>query len=149
MFPNPMGLKVFYPLTMDIANPSPGLGWDSSERLSLRDRGPADLLLALALIHHLVFSCCVPLSLIAEWFASVANHLLVEFVLPTDPMVQKLLRNRGDEHLPYNLEVFQSSFRQFFDFVDQTMLNNGRTLFFCKRREDEDLYKIPGSTLIV
>ena len=126
------GLKGILPLTMDIANPSPGLGWESSERLSLRDRGPADLVLALALIHHLVFSCCVPLSLIAEWFASVTNHLLVEFVPPTDPMVQKLLRNRGDEHLPYNLEVFQSSFGKFFDFVDQTMLNNGRTLFLCR-----------------
>ena len=129
------GLNGILPLTMDLANPSPGLGWDSNERLSLRDRGPADLVLALALIHHLVFSCCVPLSLTAEWFASLADHLLVEFVPPTDPMAQKLLRNRGDEHLPYNLEVFQSSFAKLFDFVDQTTLQNGRTLFLCKRRE--------------
>ena len=129
------GLKGILPLTMDLANPSPGLGWDSRERLSLRDRGPADLVLALALMHHLVFSCCVPLSRIAEWFANLTNHLLVEFVPPNDPMVQKLLRNRGDEHLPYNLEVFQSSFGKFFDFVDRDTLQNGRTLFLCKRRE--------------
>ena len=128
------GMKRILPLTMDMANPSPGLGWDSRERLSLRDRGPADLILALALIHHLVFSCCVPLYLIAEWFGSLANNLLVEFVPTTDPMVQKLLRNRGDEHLPYNLEAFQSNFGMFFDFVDQIVLNNGRALFLCKRR---------------
>jgi len=129
------GAKGILPLTMNLANPSPGLGWDNSERLSLRDRGPADLILALALVHHLVFSCSVPFSLIAELFASLGDHVLVEFVPPDDPMVQKLLRNRGNEHLPYNLEVFQSSFGKFFDFIDQTMLNNSRTLFLCKRRQ--------------
>ncbi|MCK4604899.1 MAG: SAM-dependent methyltransferase, partial [Deltaproteobacteria bacterium] len=51
------GLKGILPLTMDLANPSPSLGWDNRERLSLRDRGPADLVLALALVHHLVLSC--------------------------------------------------------------------------------------------
>ena len=122
------------PLTMDLANPSPGLGWSGSERLSLRDRGPADLALALALIHHLVFSSCVPLPLIAEWFGSLTNHLLVEFVPPTDPMVQKLLRNRSDEHLPYNLEVFNSSFGKFFSILEQTKLENGRTLYLYKHR---------------
>ncbi|OEU78608.1 MAG: hypothetical protein BA865_14905 [Desulfobacterales bacterium S5133MH4] len=99
------------------------------------DRGPTDLVLALALVHHLVFSCCVPLPLIAEWFARLGNHLVVEFIPPTDAMVQRLIRNRGDEHLPYNLDAFRSSFGAFFDFVDQVVLNNGRILFLCKHRE--------------
>jgi ribosomal protein L11 methylase PrmA len=123
--------KGILPLTMDLANPSPGLGWDNRERLSLRDRGPVDLVLALALIHHLVFSSCVPLELIAEWLASLSHQLLVEFVPPTDPMVQKLLENRRDGHLPYDFEVFQSSFGNHFEVVDQTTLPNGRTLFLC------------------
>ncbi len=130
------GMKRLLPLTMDLANPSPNLGWDNRERMSLRDRGPADLVFALALIHHLVFTCCVPLSLIAEWFGSLANHLLVEFMPTTDPMVKKLLRNRGDDHHPYNLEEFKSNFGMVFDFVDQIALNNGRTLFLCKRRKE-------------
>lgn len=121
------------PLTMDLANPSPGLGWDSRERLSLTDRGPADLILALALIHHLVLSACVPLSLIAEWLGTLGVYLLVEFVPPDDPMVQKLLRNRGEEHLPYSLEEFQSSFGKIFHFEDRIILQNGRTLFLLKR----------------
>jgi len=129
------GLRGILPLTMDLANPSPGLGWDSRERLSLRDRGPADLVLAMALIHHLVLSCCVPLSLIANWFASLAHHLLVEFVPPADPMVQQLLKHRGNEHLPYNLDVFQSSFGKHFDFIDQFTLLNGRTLCLCSQKK--------------
>lgn len=122
------------PLTIDLSNPSPGLGWDSRKRPGLSDRGPADLVLALALIHHLVFSSCVPLRLIAEWFASLTRYLLVEFVPFTDPMVKKLLENRRGEHHPYSLEVFQSSFGELFCFEEQLALQNGRILYLCRRR---------------
>lgn len=127
------GIRGVLPLTIGLANPSPGLGWDNKERLSLRDRGPADLILALALIHHLVFTSCIPLWLVAKWFQSLTRYVLVEFVPPSDPMVQKLLKNRGDEHLPYDLKVFEKSFGEFFDFVDRDTLKNGRILFLCKR----------------
>ncbi len=122
------------PLTMDLANPSPGLGWDSRERSSLMDRGPADLLLALALVHHLVFSCCIPLSMVAQWFSKITNFVLVEFVPHTDPMVKKLLANRNDEHHPYSLDVFTSSFDKYFEFIDSKTLKNRRTLFLLRRK---------------
>ena len=121
------------PLTMDLANPSPGLGWDSRERLSLTARGPADLVLALALLHHLVLSACVPLSMIARWLGALGEHVLVEFVPSDDPMVQKLIRNRRGEHLPYDLQIFQASFGEIFRFQDEMTLPNGRTLFLLKR----------------
>jgi len=125
--------KRILPLTMDLANPSPGLGWDSRERLSLADRGPADLVLALALLHHLVLSACVPFAMIAKWLGALGEHVLVEFVPPDDPMVQKLIRNRRGEHLPYDLQVFQASFGEIFRFQDEMTLPNGRTLFLLKR----------------
>lgn len=128
------GIKGILPLTMDLANPSPGLGWNCAERLSLSERGPADLVLALALIHHLVFSGNVPLNKIADWLARITNHLLVEFVPPSDPMVHQLLKNRVDEHLPYNQKIFQSEFEIFFDFADQVKLQNGRLLFLYQRK---------------
>jgi len=121
------------PLTMDLSNPSPNLGWNNSERASLQARGPADLLLALALIHHLVLSRYVPLKMVAKWFGQLSEYLIVEFVPPEDPMVKKLLINRYDDHHPYNLETFKSSFGDIFHFIDQTILPNGRILFFCKR----------------
>ena len=128
------GTKGILPLVMDLANPSPGLGWDGCERFSLRDRGPADLVLALALIHHLVLSSCVPLDMVARWFVGLAEYVLVEFVPPGDPMVQKLLRNRVDEHLPYDEVAFRSAFEQVFRFVNSVTLDNGRTLFLCQRK---------------
>ena len=128
------GVRRILPLTMDLANPSPSLGWDNRERPGLSDRGPADLILALALIHHLVLSSYVPLPMIAEWFSRITTHLIVEYIPPDDTMVTKLLMNRGDEHLPYSEGIFLSSFERYFDLIDKNGLPNGRVLFHYKRR---------------
>jgi len=124
--------KRILPLTIDLANPTPGLGWESRERLNLTERGPADLLLALALIHHLVFSANVPLHLIAGWFAKLSKNLIVEFIPPTDPMIKKLTLNRL-EYLPYSLDDFKAGFGKYFEFIDSKQLNNGRILFYFKK----------------
>ena len=117
------------PLTMDLSNPSPALGWDNQERSSLSERGPADLIMALALVHHLVFSNNVPMTHIAKWLNRLTNHLLIEFIPTEDPMVQRLLRNRRGEHLPYSKDTFLSSFGKWFDVIDKTELMNSRELF--------------------
>lgn len=124
--------RAILPLTMNFANSSPGLGWDNRERPSLGERGSADLVLALALIHHLVFTYNVPLPLIAEWFSKITNYLLVEFIPPNDPMVQIMVMDQNRRYLPYSLDLFQSSFGENFYFIDQIKLNNGRILFLCK-----------------
>ena len=120
------------PLTMNLANPSPGLGWDHRERASWRDRGPADLVMALALIHHLVYSAHVPLPMVAEWMSRISRFILVEFIPPSDPMVQKLCKSSTLPH-PYSFELFQDSFNRFSDFIDQAWLENERHLFLGKK----------------
>jgi hypothetical protein len=65
--------KHLLPLVLDLANPSPDLGWANRERLSLAARGPADALLALALVHHLAISNNLPLERIAEYFSQVCR----------------------------------------------------------------------------
>lgn len=117
------------PLTMDLSNPSPALGWDNKERSSLSERGPADLIMALALIHHLVFSSNVPITHIAEWLNRLTNHLIIEYIPIEDPMVKTLLQNRRGEHLPYSKEEFLTEFGKLFEVVDKTELHNHRELF--------------------
>jgi len=68
------------PLLIDLANPSPALGWDHEERASLADRGPADAVVALALIHHLAIGNNVPLERIAAFLARLGSHLIIEWV---------------------------------------------------------------------
>jgi hypothetical protein len=68
------------PLLIDLTNPSPSIGWANEERDSFGGRGPADMVLALALIHHLAISNNVPLPQVADFFASVGKWLVIEFV---------------------------------------------------------------------
>ena len=44
--------RTSFPIVADITSPSPALGWDNREVASLTSRGPAGLVMALALIHH-------------------------------------------------------------------------------------------------
>ena len=58
-------------LTMNLADPSPGLGWRGLERRALAERGKPDLVLALALIHHVAISANVPVREFIDWLASL------------------------------------------------------------------------------
>ncbi|MHC8508415.1 MAG: methyltransferase domain-containing protein [Rhodospirillales bacterium] len=98
----------FTPLYMNIADPSPALGWRQSERLGLQERGPAGALIALAVIHHLCISCNIPLDQAADWLIAAAPEGLIEFVPKSDPMVQELLALREDIFADYSWEAFHA-----------------------------------------
>jgi len=102
------------PLLADLANPSPALGWAHRERRSLEQRGPADALLALALVHHLAIGRNVPLERIAEFFSRLGRTLVIEFVPKSDSQVQRLLRSREDVFADYHREGFEAAFGRYF-----------------------------------
>jgi hypothetical protein len=102
------------PLLMDFSNPSPAAGFGLRERLSLIDRSRADLLLALALIHHLRVTANAPFALIADFLARLGRSLLIEYVPKDDVMTQALLRVRKDTFLDYTEEAFRTEFEKHF-----------------------------------
>lgn len=123
------------PLVMDLLNPSPASGWANTERKSLTERGPADLVLALALVHHLTFSGNVPFGRIAEYFAQLGNALVIEYVPYSDPQVQRLVQNRVEMPHEFGKEHFEASFGDSFDVVDsQPVGTSGRTLYLMTRK---------------
>ncbi|SBT41560.1 class I SAM-dependent methyltransferase [Micromonospora narathiwatensis] len=99
------------PLVMDLADPSPGGGWRGVERAGFADRARADLVLALALVHHLAIGRNVPLVEVLDQFAGLTvpgGTLVVEFVHPEDPMARRLLANKPDGLFPdYRREGFE------------------------------------------
>ena len=99
------------PLLLDLTNPSPSQGWDHQERQSLVERGPAEALFALALVHHLAISNNVPLASLADFLSRLAKSLLIEFVPKADPQVQKLLAGRRDIFDDYSTDGFESAFQ--------------------------------------
>src|SRR5215216_469493 len=99
------------PLLLDLTNPSPAIGWANRERDSLEARGPVDLALALAVIHHLAISNNVPLPQLAAFFADTGKWLVIEFVPKADSQVKKLLASREDIFPAYTREGFESAFQ--------------------------------------
>lgn len=121
------------PLLLDLTNPSPGLGWANRERASLVERGPADMLLALALIHHLAIGANLPMDMIAAYLKELGSWALVEFVPKTDPGVALLLATREDIFPDYTQDNFEKEFSALFEIESQQRLNNAeRTLYLMR-----------------
>lgn len=122
------------PLVMDLANPSPALGWEHRERLSLLERGPADAALALALIHHLAIGNDLPLERIVEFLGRICRWGIVEFVPKSDPLARPLLALRTEGFPDYTPERFEEHVRRGFS-IRQTAAIPGtqRTLYLLER----------------
>lgn len=102
------------PLVIDLTNPSPAIGWENTERESFLKRGKADLVLALALIHHLAIANNVPLERVAECFQPLGQYLLLEFVPKEDSQVKRLLSTREDIFDQYTAEGLKQAFSAYY-----------------------------------
>jgi SAM-dependent methyltransferase len=121
-------------LTMNLADPSPGLGWRGLERKALPDRGKPDLVLALALIHHVAIRANVPVKEFIGWLASLGSALVIEFPTREDPMVKKLLAPKRDGlHPDYELGYFERTLGEFFEVERSERSGSGtRVLYFAR-----------------
>ena len=106
--------ELMLPLVQDIAMPSPSIGWELTERMSLNDRGPADVVLALAVIHHLAIGRNVPLYKIAEMLHGIGKNIIIEFIPKEDSKVEHLLASRKDIFPGYTQEDFEKAMASYF-----------------------------------
>jgi len=124
------------PLLLDLTNPSPALGWENRERDSIFHRHKPDLIMSLALIHHLAISNNVPLEMIASMFAKLSPWLIVEFVPKHDSQVQRLLSTREDIFENYDQANFEGKFSNIYDLVTSDEIQDShRTLYLFKRKD--------------
>ncbi len=127
--------KNILPLILDLTNPSPYIGWENKERKSFLDRGPADMVLSLALIHHLAISNNLPLEMISEFFKKICNFLIIEFIPKSDSQVQRLLTTREDIFEDYDKEHFESEFKENFEILESINVHDSeRVIYLMKRR---------------
>ena len=123
-------------LVTNIARPTPAAGWRNREHFSLLDRltGGFDLVLMLALIHHLILREQLPLAQIASLCASLTRRwLLLEWVPPSDPMFQEWLRGRDDLYGHLSENDLTLAFAPHFSVIDRAELGNGRVLLLFDR----------------
>jgi ribosomal protein L11 methylase PrmA len=129
------GEENLLPLLTDLSNPSPAQGWHHAERLSLLERGPADAVMALALVHHLAIGNNVPLPQLASFFAALGRWLIVEFVPKTDSQVKRLMAAREDIFPDYTAAGFEAAFKPHFDLLaSQPIADSERLLYLWRRR---------------
>lgn len=122
--------RYLLPLIMDITNPSPGLGWNLSERHSLPSRGPADMVIAVAFIHHLAIGGNAPLEMVARFFRSIGKTLVVEFVPKEDSQVARLLASREDIFFDYTQKNFEKQFTKYFKIKKKVPLADSERILY-------------------
>ncbi len=123
------------PLVSNLADQVAGLGWRGRERSSLVQRGRPELVLSLALIHHLVIGCGIPLTELMEWLAELRSSLVIEFVAPEDAMARRLLSRRNGVCPDYTRANFEQELQRLFEVSDTLVLSGGsRTLYFARSR---------------
>ena len=124
------GEKNILPLIIDLSKPSPAIGVNNEERDSFINRTRVDLVLALALIHHLAIGKNIPFDKIASLFHQSGHNLIIEFVPKADEKVQLMLKTKKDIYASYTEENFELVFKKYFTIQNKQPVNNtGRILY--------------------
>lgn len=123
------GLHIL-PLVLDLTQPSPAMGWANQERQTLAARGKADLLMALALVHHLCIGNNLRFEQLAEFMAELTTYLIIEFVPKSDSQVQRLLATRKDIFEDYTQTEFEEAFQQHFTILQKKQIENAERVLY-------------------
>ena len=119
------------PLVGNLADPSPGLGWRGLERRTLEDRGTPDLILALALIHHVSITANVPIADFLEWLRGLGAAMVIEFPKRDDPMVSRLLSGKREgSNSDYERENFERELGRRFEIEKTEELPSGTRVLY-------------------
>ncbi len=126
------------PLVVDITRPSPAMGWLNRECASFLQRGHDffDMVIALALLHHVVVNERVPLSQVLQLFASLTSNLLViEFIAPQDPMFRHISRGRDSLFQDLTKAAFENASSERFDILRTVRVADGdRWLYLLQKK---------------
>ena len=118
------GINNLIPLCIDITNPSAATGFANKERTSINERSKGDVVMALALVHHLAIGKNIPLPMLSAYFNELAPQLIVEFVSKEDEKTQLLLQHKKDIFPTYTKESFENFFQQSFTIVSMNRVGS-------------------------
>jgi hypothetical protein len=116
----------------DLARPTPAVGWDNRETSTLLHRleAQSEMVLMLAVIHHLILMEQIPISAILDLaYRLTWRYLVLEWVPVTDPMFQSLMRGRDALYGSLTEEDLLTACQGRFHTLRRQALENGRILF--------------------
>ena len=126
----------FFTLLGDVAKPSPRIGFLNSGTESIYKRGCSNVVLGLALVHHLHISNRLSFEQISLIFASFTNkYLIVEFIPISDNKVQILIKGKSLNLMKYNENHFIKALSSWFTIKESISLKDtGRRLFLLEKK---------------
>lgn len=129
--------KKILPLCVDLAHPTPAIGWENRENASFLSRatGHFDTVMMLAVIHHVLLRSQIPLASIATLCSTLTTrNLILEWVQPSDPKFQELVRGRDSIYAHLTEAAFRDAFALHFTVVREQTLQNGRVMLHLQRK---------------
>jgi hypothetical protein len=124
------------PLIIDLSSPTPSIGVNNEERSSFITRANADLLLALALVHHLAIGKNIPFDMITDMFSRMGSYLIIEFVPKEDEKVKEMLSNKKDIYINYSEANFATAFETHFTIIKKSVIpGSSRTLYLMQKKD--------------
>ena len=125
------------PLVVDIARPSPAVGWQNTECPSFLNRikGKVGAVLMLALIHHLLVTERIPLNEIVKLCSEMTTDTaIIEFIPPDDPMFKQIARGRDQLFENLNAEIFRQVCTKYFRIIRyEKLAESNRQIYLLKK----------------
>lgn len=123
------------PLVQDLAFPTPAIGQNNEERTSFTARADADLVMGLALIHHLAIGKQLRFDQIADFMSKVSSYLILEFVPAEDEKAQQILKQQTRPFPEYTPDNFEAAFSVHFDILKKEIIQDSpRTLYLFRKK---------------
>jgi 2-polyprenyl-3-methyl-5-hydroxy-6-metoxy-1,4-benzoquinol methylase len=127
------------PLVVDLCRPSPGIGWRNREHPPFLERatGTFDLVLMLAVLHHLVVTERIPLAEVIALAAELTtDFLVIEFVPREDPMFRRITRGRDKLFDSFDQRAFERACERSFTIVQSQQLGQTSRRLYLLRKND-------------
>lgn len=125
-----------HPLIIDLSNPSPALGVNNEERTSFLHRAKADVVLALALVHHLAIGKNIPFDLLAQMFQKMSKNLIIEFIPKEDKKIQLMLQQKKDVYHWYSQENFLNAFSLHYKIKSEKEIGSSRRILYLMQSDE-------------
>jgi 2-polyprenyl-3-methyl-5-hydroxy-6-metoxy-1,4-benzoquinol methylase len=126
------------PLVVDLSRPTPAIGWRNRECPSFLERaaGAFDLVLMLAVLHHLLVSERIPLAEVMALAAELTTDcLIIEFIPRDDPMFRRITRGRDELFGDFDQQAFERTCERNFTIVQSKQLGKtSRRLYLLKKK---------------
>jgi hypothetical protein len=123
------------PVVLNIAEPTPAIGLGLAERDSFLDRAKFDMVIALAVMHHLVITCDIPMQRLATLMSRMGEKLVIEYVPDCYEQIKKITVSRPLNPQLYNVALFEGAFSEVFTIKSKMPIaDSGRTLYYMEAK---------------